>query len=74
MAEELPNPSRSVPLAMLGSIVINGLMGLVYCLVMLFALGDLNNLLTSPTGFPFMQLFLNITDSRAGATILALFM
>lgn len=58
---------------MLGSIIINGLMGLVYCIVMLFALGDLSNLLESPTGFPFMQLFLNITASPAGATVLALF-
>ncbi|KAK7725620.1 hypothetical protein SLS57_003685 [Botryosphaeria dothidea] len=73
LAEELPNPSRSVPLAMLGSIIINGLMGLVYCIVMLFALGDLSNLLESPTGFPFMQLFLNIMASPAGATVLALF-
>ncbi|KKY16533.1 putative amino acid transporter [Diplodia seriata] len=73
LAEELPNPSRSVPIAMIGSIVVNGLMGLIYCLVLLFALGDLSSLLASPTGFPFMQLFLNVTHSRAGATILALF-
>ncbi|KAL0264754.1 hypothetical protein SLS55_000706 [Diplodia seriata] len=58
---------------MIGSIVVNGLMGLIYCLVLLFALGDLSSLLASPTGFPFMQLFLNVTHSRAGATILALF-
>ncbi|EOD52399.1 putative amino acid transporter protein [Neofusicoccum parvum UCRNP2] len=73
LAEELPNPSRSVPLAMIGSIVVNGLMGLIYCIVMLFALGDLTSLLSSPTGFPFMQLFQNVTGNRAGATILSLF-
>ncbi|KAF9638411.1 putative amino acid transporter protein [Lasiodiplodia theobromae] len=73
LAEELPNPSRSVPIAMVGSIIVNGLMGLIYCIVLLFALGDLSSLLSSPTGFPFMQLFLNATSSRAGASILALF-
>ncbi|KAK1979901.1 amino acid permease-domain-containing protein [Colletotrichum cereale] len=30
LAEEMPNASRDVPLAMVGSVVVNGLMGLVY--------------------------------------------
>ncbi|KAJ5396409.1 hypothetical protein N7509_004522 [Penicillium cosmopolitanum] len=57
---------------MIGSVAINGLIGLVYTIVLLFALGDLNGLLQSKIGFPFMQLFLNVTGSPAGASILAL--
>jgi choline transport protein len=57
---------------MVGSVTINGLIGLIYAIVLLFALGDLESLLTSPIGFPFMQLFLNVTGSAAGASILAL--
>lgn len=57
---------------MVGSVAINGLIGLIYAIVLLFALGDLESLLTSPIGFPFMQLFLNVTGSAAGASILAL--
>lgn len=57
---------------MVGSVVANGVIGFVYCLVLLFSLGDLTELLESPTGFPFMQLFLNVTNSSAGATILTL--
>ncbi|KAJ5377118.1 uncharacterized protein N7496_004527 [Penicillium cataractarum] len=72
LSEELPKPSRNVPLAMVGSVAINGLIGLVYAIVLLFALGDLESLLTSDIGFPFMQLFLNVTGSPAGASILAL--
>ncbi|CAI7663125.1 unnamed protein product [Penicillium manginii] len=72
LSEELPKPSRNVPLAMIGSVAINGLIGLVYTIVLLFALGDLDNLLQSKIGFPFMQLFLNVTGSPAGASILAL--
>ncbi|KAJ5887036.1 uncharacterized protein N7473_009710 [Penicillium subrubescens] len=72
LSEELPKPSRNVPLAMVGSVAINGLIGLVYAIVLLFALGDLESLLTSQIGFPFMQLFLNVTGSPAGASILAL--
>ncbi|KAK4940496.1 hypothetical protein LTR10_019370 [Elasticomyces elasticus] len=72
LAEELPKPSRNVPLAMVGSVVANGVIGLIYCIVLLFSLGDLDNLLESPTGFPFMQLFANVTKSNAGATVMVL--
>lgn len=72
LSEELPRPSRNVPLAMIGSVGINGIIGLVYAIVLLFSLGDLNDLLQSKTGFPFMQLFLKVTQSKAGASILAL--
>lgn len=57
---------------MVGSIVANGVIGFIYCLVLLFSLGDLTTLLETPTGFPFMQLFLEVTNSSAGATILTL--
>lgn len=69
IAEELPQPSKYVPIAMVGSIAVNGFLGLVYCIVLLFSLGDLTELLATPTGFPFMQLFLNITKSHTAASI-----
>lgn len=72
LAEEMPNPSKNVPIAMVGSVLVNGIIGFVYCIVLLFSLGDLNSLLVSSTGFPFMQLFLNATNNKAGATIMTL--
>ena len=72
LSEEMPRPSRNVPLAMVGSVVVNGIIGFGYTLMLLFSLGDLTSLLTSPTGFPFMQLYLNVTKSGAGATVLSL--
>jgi len=72
MAEELPDPSRYVPIAMMGSITINGVTGFIYCIVLLFSLGDLTVLLASPTGFPFIQLFYNVSNSYAAASILTI--
>ncbi|KIX94978.1 uncharacterized protein Z520_09288 [Fonsecaea multimorphosa CBS 102226] len=72
LSEEMPRPSRNVPIAMIGSVVANGIIGFAYCLMLLFSLGDLPSLLESPTGFPFMQLYLNVTKSPAGATVLSL--
>jgi choline transport protein len=72
LAEELPRPSRNVPIAMVDSVVANGILGLGCCIVLLFSLGSLDDLLESATGFPFMQLFLNATQNAAGATVLIL--
>ncbi|KAM0332007.1 hypothetical protein ACHAQA_002273 [Verticillium albo-atrum] len=57
---------------MVGSVVINGLMGLAYVVVLLFSTGPLESLLTSRTGFPFMQIYLDVTQSRVGTTIMSL--
>lgn len=72
LSEELPDPRRKVPIAMVGSVVVNGIIGFIYCIVLLFSLGDLAELLASPTGFPFIQLFYNTTQSYAGATVMTL--
>lgn len=72
LAEEMPRPERNVPIAMVGSVVVNGIMGFGYAIMLLFSLGDLEGLLTSATGFPFMQLFLNVTQNKGGATVLIL--
>ncbi|KAM0417113.1 hypothetical protein ACHAPT_012889 [Fusarium lateritium] len=71
MAEELPKPSRNVPLAMVSSVVINGLMGLVYCVVLLYATGPLEELLSSRTGFPFIEIYFEAAKQRAGASAMA---
>ncbi|KAF4440937.1 hypothetical protein F53441_12156 [Fusarium austroafricanum] len=72
LAEEMPHASRNVPLAMVGSVGINGLMGLVYAIIFLFSTGPLQKLLQTPTGFPFMQIFLDATKSKAGASVMSM--
>ncbi|KXJ85718.1 amino acid/polyamine transporter I [Microdochium bolleyi] len=65
MAEEMPNPSRDVPMAMLG---------FIFILVTLFCLTDLDTLLASVTGVPIAELILQSTQSRGAATFLNLLM
>ena len=72
LSEELPHPKKKVPIAMVGSVVVNGIIGFVYCVVLLFSLGDLDTVLASPTGFPFIQVFLDTTNSSVGTTIMTL--
>ncbi|KAF2649377.1 amino acid permease [Lophiostoma macrostomum CBS 122681] len=72
LAEEMPHASRNVPLAMVGSVSVNGLLGLGYCIMLLFSTGPLDELLGTKTGFPFMQIYYNTTQSAAGATVMSL--
>jgi choline transport protein len=72
LAEEMPHASRNVPLAMVGSVTVNGILGIGYCIMLLFSTGPLETLLATPTGFPFMQIFLDATKSSAGATVMSL--
>lgn len=74
LAEEIPHASRNVPLAMVGSVTVNGFLGLGYCILLLYCTGPLDQLLATPTGFPFMQIYYNATKSQAGATVMSLFL
>lgn len=71
LSEEMQNPGRGVPLAMMITVVIGTLAGLVTIIPLLFCLGDLDSLLGTATGSPFLQLAYNSTGSKAGAIIIA---
>jgi amino acid transporter len=68
MAEEIHNASTIVPWAMISTIMLNGVMGLALLIALLFCLGDINNALNTPTGFPFIEIFVQATNSNAAAT------
>ncbi|KAF8867268.1 amino acid transporter-like protein [Acephala macrosclerotiorum] len=68
MSEEIHNASTVVPQVMLSSIMLNGVMGFALLIALLFCLGDIDAALASPTGFPFIEIFVQATNSNAGAT------
>lgn len=72
ISEEIPSPSRNVPLAMLGSVLVNGLTGLVYVILLLFSTSSLDKLLSTPTGYPFLQIYEDAVKSPLGGAMLAL--
>ena len=68
MSEEIENAAVSVPRSIVTSIFINGCLGFGILLATLFGLGDIDTVLNSPTGFPFMGIFLQATGSIKGTT------
>lgn len=71
MSEEIQNASLVVPRSLMTSIFINGSLGFGMLIVTLFSLHDIDAAQKSPTGYPFMQIFLRSTSSVAGATFMA---
>jgi len=72
LAEELPHPRRNVPLAMIGSIAINGAMGVGYVTMLLFSAGSLERILNTPYRLPFIQIYYDATHSVVGTTFMVL--
>ncbi|KAL4963419.1 amino acid/polyamine transporter I [Aspergillus stella-maris] len=70
LSEEMKNPRIHVPTAMLGSIIINAMMGFGFLMAILFHMGDLEASLQTATGFPIIQIFLDITGNIHAATAL----
>lgn len=77
MAEEVQDAARTLPRSMLWSVNINGLMGWLTAITLCYCIGDLSTVLDTPTGYPFIQVFYNSTQSLPATnfmTIIVLFM
>lgn len=66
MCEEVQNPEREVPKAIVLSVVAAGVTGLCYLVPILFVLPSVQKLLDDPSGQPIGLLFKLVTGSAAG--------
>lgn len=71
MAEEVTSASTVVPWVMVGTIVLNGTLGFAVVLALCFCIGDLETAVTSPTGYDFIEVFFNATNSHAGTSAMS---
>lgn len=67
MAEEVESATIAVPRAILLSVLINGSLGFGVLIAVLFCLGNIDDVLATKTGFPFMEVFYQGTASIPGA-------
>jgi choline transport protein len=74
MAEEVRDAAYVVPRAMMWTWLGNGLLGWIMAITFCFCVGDTLSVLLTPTGTPFIQVFLNTTGSVGGATGLTVLM
>ncbi|KAK7519820.1 putative choline transporter Hnm1 [Phyllosticta citriasiana] len=67
ITEEMPNPSRNAPLALLCTLLIAFVTGLTYLVALMFSVQDYAALSDSSTGLPLAELFRQATSSTGGA-------
>lgn len=67
MSEEMPDPRTGVPTAMIGSIIVNGIMGFLVVIAVLFGVQDYAAALATPTGFPIIEIFRQLTGGNIPA-------
>ncbi|KAI0134651.1 amino acid/polyamine transporter I [Xylariales sp. AK1849] len=72
MTEEMPKPSEDAPRAMMYAVVVGGITGTVFLLVILFCITDPETVLSTSTNMPIAELILQATGSQTGATIMTL--
>ncbi|KAI4237844.1 MAG: hypothetical protein LQ349_001539 [Xanthoria aureola] len=70
MSEEIKDASNTLPRAMLWGVGLNAMLGYVVVITLCFTITDPQALLDSKTGFPFIQLFFNVTHSYTATHIM----
>ncbi|KAL2057521.1 hypothetical protein ABVK25_001905 [Lepraria finkii] len=71
MSEEVENAALNVPRAIFTTMILNGTLGFAILIAVLFCLGNIDTVVNTPTGFPFIQVFYDGTRSKVGATMMA---
>lgn len=69
-AEEIKDASETLPNAIMSAVCVNGILGFVMLVTLCFTLGDVDSILNTPTGFPFIQIFYNTTQSYVATDIM----
>lgn len=70
-AEEIKDSSRNLPMALMIGFGINALWGFLAVITICFTVVGVDDILASPTGYPFLAYFYGATKSYAGTTVMA---
>ena len=66
LAEEIPNPSRNIPKAVLAQMATGFLTGVLYMIAVFYSIHDIQAVYDSIYGFPLAEIYYQATGSRGG--------
>lgn len=69
LAEEIPDPRRNVPKALIGTVVVGIVTSFPFTLMILFCLQDIDKIITTPTLVPSIELFNQVFSGNTKAAI-----
>ncbi|KAF7540066.1 hypothetical protein G7054_g1628 [Neopestalotiopsis clavispora] len=74
IAEEVRDAGSSIPRSIMFTTVVNGLAAWVLLITYCFCVGSqsIEEILATPTGYPYLEVFYNATQSQRGATAMAI--
>lgn len=67
IAEEFPDPRRDIPKAIAAQIILGTVTSFCYAIAILYAITDIDAMLSSPGSFPLATVYAQATGSAAGA-------
>lgn len=67
MAEEVTNAATAIPRAIMVGVFVNGSLGFGMLIAILFCMNNIKQALNTDTGYPFIEIFYQATNSVAGA-------
>jgi choline transport protein len=70
MAEEVARPEKMIPIAIMGTVAIGFVTAWFYSVSLFFSMNNLQDLFSTSTGVPILELFRQALESRAGAVVL----
>ncbi|WQF76365.1 Putative amino acid/polyamine transporter I [Colletotrichum destructivum] len=70
MAEEVVNPERVIPIALLGTVVIGFCTAWTFAIAMMVSINDYDSMAATPTGVPILELFQQALGNRVGSIVL----
>jgi choline transport protein len=73
MVEEIPAPRRNAPRVIWLAVACGAVSGFIFMLVCLFCIQDVDAIINSPTGLPFMDLVQDAIGLEGGVALIALF-
>ncbi|KAF7967822.1 hypothetical protein HWV62_32936 [Athelia sp. TMB] len=72
MVEEIPNPAKNAPIAMVSAVVIGTFTSFIFIIICMFTLTDIDTVIVSPFG-ALLTIFYQATGSKTGAVCLLMF-
>lgn len=71
LSEELKDASWALPRSMVATATLNYSLGFIMTITIMSTLGNVEEILVTPTGQPYIQVLFNATQSRKGTSIMA---
>jgi len=70
LSEETTKAATTIPRVIITTVLLNGTLAWLFLLATLFSISNLDDVVGTPTGYPIIEVFRQVTNSNAAATVM----